>query len=176
MNVLIHSVFYFSFSSLSFQNSVLLQAQPNQCCVLRCVTAVESLVVAVVLDLAIQTAKFKTALKESYPIEPLTLKEKSEMQILFLHLHFLLLSKIISNLGLTIVFSATFVQFQPLLSIAYESSEIFMLFICDHSNFTLRIFLRDMQSVCLSQLKGRNLALHTISSLSDIYYSDGFMK
>lgn len=67
--------------------------------------------VAVVLDLAIQTAKFKTALKESYPIEPLTLKEKSEMQILFLHLHFLLLSKIISNLGLTIVFSAMFVQF-----------------------------------------------------------------
>lgn len=117
---------------------------------------------AVVLYLAIQTAKFKTALKESYPIESLTLKEKSEMQILFLHLHFLLLSKIISNLGLTIAFSATFVQFQLLLSIAYESSEIFMLFIHNHSDFTLRILLRDMWSVCLSQLKGRNLALHTI--------------
>lgn len=92
--------------------------------------------VAVVLDLAIQTAKLKTALKESYPTEPLRFKAKSEMQILFLNLHFWLLSKIISNLGLTILFSATFVQFQPLLSIVYEPSEIFILFIHDHSDFT----------------------------------------
>lgn len=77
-------------------------------------------------------------------------------------------------MDLTIVFSATFVQFQPLFSVAYEHSEIFMLFIHDHSDFTLRILLRGIKSVFL--LKGRNLALHTASSLSDIYYSDGFMK
>lgn len=52
-------------------------------CVLRCITAVESLVIAVVLNLAIQTTKFKTALKESYPVEPLRLKAKSEMPIFF---------------------------------------------------------------------------------------------
>lgn len=110
MNVLIHSIFYFPLSSLSFQNSVLLQAQPNYYCVLRCISAVESLI-AVMLDLAIQTAKFKTTLKESYPVEPLRLKAKSEMQIPLLLLHFWLLSKIISDLGFIIVFSARFVQF-----------------------------------------------------------------
>lgn len=135
MNVLFHKIFYFPFSSLSFQDSVLLQAQPNQYFVLRCITAVKSLVIAVVLNLAIQTTKFKTALKESYPVEPLRLKTKSKMQILFLPLHFYLLSKIMSNLSLTIVFSTTFVQFQPLLSVGCEHSEIFMLFIHDHSEF-----------------------------------------
>lgn len=58
------------------------------------------------------------------PVEPLMLKAKSEIQILFLHFHFWLLSKIISNLGLTVVFSATFVQLQPLLSVAYEHSNL----------------------------------------------------
>lgn len=48
-------------------------------------------------------------LKESYPVEPLRLRTKSEMQIPFFNLHFWLLSKIIS-LGLTIVFSAAFLQ------------------------------------------------------------------
>lgn len=37
----------------------------------------ERLVVAIVLDPAIQTAKFKMELKESYPFEPLRLKAKS---------------------------------------------------------------------------------------------------
>lgn len=40
-------------------------------------------------------------LKESYPVEPLRLKAKSRMQIIFLYLHFWLLKKIVSNLGLT---------------------------------------------------------------------------
>lgn len=59
-----------------------------------------------------------------------------------LRFHIWLLSKIISNLGFTIVFSAMFVQFQPLLFIAYEHSEIFTLFIHDHSDFTVRILPR----------------------------------
>lgn len=88
--------------------------------------------------------------KESYPVEPLRLKAKSRMQIIFPHLHFWLLSKILSNLGLTTVFRARFVQFQPLLSVTYEHSEIFVLFIYDHSYFTLNILLRAIYSVSVS--------------------------
>lgn len=72
------------------------------------------------------------------------------MQIIFPHLHFWLLSKILSNLGLTTVFRARFVQFQPLLSVTYEHSEIFVLFIYDHSYFTLNILLRAIYSVSVS--------------------------
>lgn len=72
----------FPLSSLSFQNSVLLQAQPNYYCVLRCMSAVESLI-AVVLDLAIQTAKFRTTLKESYPVEPLRQNQKCKSPSFF---------------------------------------------------------------------------------------------
>jgi len=60
---------------------VLREAQPNKCSVLSPMCQAHSgrgeADECVVLDLAIWTAKFETALKESHPFEPLQLKAKS---------------------------------------------------------------------------------------------------